>query len=107
VRRWPEGVGPAVFQVDDRGCVMLGTEPTPCEEDLVPGNPRFTRAEFAVAVTAKASLPPEDGPRTVLCRGCRRPLRDLASRAVGYGPECKDRLPDPVRECEQDMLPGV
>lgn len=55
----------------------------------------------------RAPHPPREGRRVVLCRACHRPLYDLESRALGYGPECKDRIPDPERHGEQDALPGL
>ncbi|CAM2964620.1 DUF6011 domain-containing protein [Streptomyces albus] len=51
--------------------------------------------------------------RRVLCRMCGQPLRDRASRLWGLGPDCRHKLalrtapPPPVRDVEQDPLPGL
>lgn len=49
----------------------------------------------------------------VHCRLCGRPLRDREARTWGLGPECREKLRlrqaprPPVREVDQDTLPGV
>jgi hypothetical protein len=51
--------------------------------------------------------PPTVALRVVRCAGCRRPLSDPESRAVGYGPECAEQeFARRVGGIVQDPLPG-
>lgn len=51
---------------------------------------------------------PVEPRRVVRCTGCRRPLTDPESRAVGYGPECAEvEFARRDGAIEQEPLPGV